>query len=137
MVQGYASVRRQALDQILIEAAADAGAEVRQGFTVEDLMYDGEQDVGVRGRTAQTRPAQPPVAAMALPYSRPRIINVTLGMRAPSRWHATRNSGAGASPKVSGAVVVPRNRPGRTCAPRAVVEGVRVVTDGQGHRADP
>ena len=51
VVQRYASVRRQVLDQILIEAAAEAGAEVRQGFTVEDLMYDGEQVVGVRGRT--------------------------------------------------------------------------------------
>lgn len=51
VVQRYASVRRQVLDQILVEAAAAAGAEVRLGFTVEDLLYDGEQVVGVRGRT--------------------------------------------------------------------------------------
>ena len=51
VVQRYASVRRKVLDEILVEAAAEAGAEVRQGFAVEDLLYDGDQVVGVAGRT--------------------------------------------------------------------------------------
>src|SRR5262245_18660490 len=35
LVQRYCSVRRRVLDKILIDAAAEAGAEVREGFLVE------------------------------------------------------------------------------------------------------
>lgn len=41
--------RRTVLDQVLVEAAADAGAEVRQGFTVEDVVVDDGRVVGIRG----------------------------------------------------------------------------------------
>jgi 2-polyprenyl-6-methoxyphenol hydroxylase-like FAD-dependent oxidoreductase len=51
VVQSYASVRRRVLDGILIEAAAKAGAEVRTNFNVRELVVDGDQVVGVRGRT--------------------------------------------------------------------------------------
>jgi flavin-dependent dehydrogenase len=44
--------RRTVLDQILVEAAAAAGAEVRERFTVEGLVADGERVTGVRGRAA-------------------------------------------------------------------------------------
>ncbi|WP_431916460.1 NAD(P)/FAD-dependent oxidoreductase [Micromonospora wenchangensis] len=50
VVQSYASVRRRVLDQILIDAAAGAGAEVRTGFTVRELVVEDGQVVGVRGR---------------------------------------------------------------------------------------
>ncbi len=43
--------RRTILDNILLEAAAEAGAEVRQGFTVTDLLRDGERVTGIRGRS--------------------------------------------------------------------------------------
>ena len=46
------SPRRYVLDQILVEAAGEAGAEVRQGFTVQELLTDGERVVGIRGRSA-------------------------------------------------------------------------------------
>jgi flavin-dependent dehydrogenase len=46
------SVRRIVLDDILVEAAADAGAEVRQRFSVQDLVWDGSTVTGVRGRGA-------------------------------------------------------------------------------------
>jgi flavin-dependent dehydrogenase len=46
------SVRRIVLDEILVEAAADAGAEVRQRFSVQDLVWDGSTVTGVRGRAA-------------------------------------------------------------------------------------
>ena len=42
--------RRSIVDAILVDAAADAGAEVRQGFTVEELVFDSGRVVGVRGR---------------------------------------------------------------------------------------
>src|SRR5919107_4734944 len=41
--------RRTVLDQILVEAAAAAGAEVREGFGVEEVVFDGERVVGIRG----------------------------------------------------------------------------------------
>jgi flavin-dependent dehydrogenase len=42
--------RRTVLDRLLVEAAAEAGAEVRQSFTVTDLVVDDEgRVVGVRG----------------------------------------------------------------------------------------
>ncbi|MEV7228013.1 NAD(P)/FAD-dependent oxidoreductase [Polymorphospora sp. NPDC051019] len=52
VVQSYASIRRRVLDQILVEAAAKAGAEVRTGFAVRELIRDGDRVVGIRGRTA-------------------------------------------------------------------------------------
>ena len=45
------SVRRTLLDPILIEAAVSAGAEARDGFNVDALLYDAGRVVGIRGRT--------------------------------------------------------------------------------------
>jgi flavin-dependent dehydrogenase len=42
--------RRAVLDQILVEAAVEAGVELREGFTVEDFVTDGERITGIRGR---------------------------------------------------------------------------------------
>jgi 2-polyprenyl-6-methoxyphenol hydroxylase-like FAD-dependent oxidoreductase len=42
-------VRRTVLDALLLDAAAEAGAEVREGFTVTDLLWDGDRVVGIRG----------------------------------------------------------------------------------------
>ena len=42
--------RRRVLDQVLVEAAAEAGAEVRDGFAVQDYLTDGECITGIRGR---------------------------------------------------------------------------------------
>jgi 2-polyprenyl-6-methoxyphenol hydroxylase-like FAD-dependent oxidoreductase len=44
--------RRVVLDEILVNAARRAGAEVVDNFTVTDLLWDGGRVVGVRGRTA-------------------------------------------------------------------------------------
>jgi flavin-dependent dehydrogenase len=46
------SVRRTVLDEILVRAAADAGAEVRERFAVDELVFDGDRVTGVRGRAA-------------------------------------------------------------------------------------
>ncbi len=43
--------RRRVLDTLLLEAAAEAGAEVRMGFRVHELVWEGNQVIGVRGRT--------------------------------------------------------------------------------------
>jgi len=41
--------RRTVLDKILLDAAAEANVDVREGFSVEAILIDGEQVVGVRG----------------------------------------------------------------------------------------
>lgn len=44
--------RRTILDHVLAEAAVAAGAELRQGFSVQEIIMDGGQVTGVRGRNA-------------------------------------------------------------------------------------
>jgi flavin-dependent dehydrogenase len=41
--------RRSALDRVLVEAAVDAGAELRAGFSVEALTTEGGRVTGIRG----------------------------------------------------------------------------------------
>src|SRR5581483_11872763 len=38
-------------DKILVDAAAAAGAEVREGFSVQELVRDGDTVTGIRGRS--------------------------------------------------------------------------------------
>jgi flavin-dependent dehydrogenase len=45
--------RRYILDALLVQAAAEAGAEVRQGFSVHELLFEGDRVVGIRGRSRQ------------------------------------------------------------------------------------
>ncbi|MGH9084121.1 MAG: NAD(P)/FAD-dependent oxidoreductase [Acidimicrobiales bacterium] len=45
-------IRRTIIDSLLTSAAADAGAEVRQGFAVKSLLWEGDRVVGIRGRDA-------------------------------------------------------------------------------------
>lgn len=47
---GYAP-RRFVLDKMLLDAAVDAGAEVREHFSVEELVTDGGRVTGIRGRS--------------------------------------------------------------------------------------
>jgi 2-polyprenyl-6-methoxyphenol hydroxylase-like FAD-dependent oxidoreductase len=42
--------RRTVLDKILVDAAAAAGVEVREGFTVDELVTEDGAVVGIRGR---------------------------------------------------------------------------------------
>ena len=47
---GYAP-RRTILDKILLDAAVDAGVEVREHFSVEELVTEGDRVTGLRGRS--------------------------------------------------------------------------------------
>jgi len=51
VTEAYA-VRRIVLDKILVDAAAAAGAEVRERFSVDELVVDGGRVKGIRGREA-------------------------------------------------------------------------------------
>ena len=44
--------RRIALDKILVDAAVESGAELREGFSVQDLVFDGGRGTGIRGRSS-------------------------------------------------------------------------------------
>jgi 2-polyprenyl-6-methoxyphenol hydroxylase-like FAD-dependent oxidoreductase len=45
------SPRRIVLDQLLVDAAAEAGAEVRESFSVEEVMVEDGRVVGIRGHS--------------------------------------------------------------------------------------
>ena len=45
--------RRTVLDAILVDAAREAGAEVIEGFTVTDVLFDGDRVTGVKGREGE------------------------------------------------------------------------------------
>ncbi len=51
VADGFAP-RRTVLDKLLVDAAAAAGAEVRERFTVDELVMDGDRVTGVRGHAA-------------------------------------------------------------------------------------
>src|SRR5215203_1689276 len=40
--------RRTVLDKLLVDAAAEAGAEIREGFSVEDVLIEDGCTVGIR-----------------------------------------------------------------------------------------
>jgi flavin-dependent dehydrogenase len=44
--------RRSLLDKLLVDAAVDAGAELREGFNVEEFVFEGGRLTGIRGRSA-------------------------------------------------------------------------------------
>jgi flavin-dependent dehydrogenase len=44
--------RRTVLDKLLVDAAVEAGAELRERFSVEDLVWDGDRVTGITGRSA-------------------------------------------------------------------------------------
>ncbi len=46
---GYAP-RRKVLDNILVEAAVKAGVELRENFTVREILMNGDQVIGIRGQ---------------------------------------------------------------------------------------
>jgi flavin-dependent dehydrogenase len=44
--------RRTVLDKLLVDAAVEAGAELREHFSVQDLTWDGDRVSGITGRSA-------------------------------------------------------------------------------------
>lgn len=44
--------RRTVLDKLLVDAAVEAGAELRERFSVQDLAWDGDRVSGITGRSA-------------------------------------------------------------------------------------
>jgi 2-polyprenyl-6-methoxyphenol hydroxylase-like FAD-dependent oxidoreductase len=49
--------RRTILDELLVRAAADAGAEIREGYTVDEVVTEDGVVTGIKGRSATGRGA--------------------------------------------------------------------------------
>jgi flavin-dependent dehydrogenase len=54
-VPGLAAPRRTVLDEILVRAAVDAGAELIEGVSVDSLRFDGDRVGGIEGHTSEGR----------------------------------------------------------------------------------
>lgn len=52
-VDGLLAPRRTVLDKILVDAAVDAGAELAEGVSISELIYENDRVVGVRGHTSE------------------------------------------------------------------------------------
>jgi 2-polyprenyl-6-methoxyphenol hydroxylase-like FAD-dependent oxidoreductase len=50
--------RRTVLDALLVNAAADSGVEIRQGFTVDELLVSDDAVAGVRGHAKGQKPVE-------------------------------------------------------------------------------
>ena len=50
--------RRHVLDNLLLNAAVESGVEVRETFTVDDLLLAGDTVVGIRGHRENGRPVE-------------------------------------------------------------------------------
>ncbi len=48
--------RRTVLDTILVEAAVEAGVELRERFATSELLFDGSRVIGIRGRERVIQP---------------------------------------------------------------------------------
>jgi 2-polyprenyl-6-methoxyphenol hydroxylase-like FAD-dependent oxidoreductase len=55
-ISGALAPRRTVLDKILVDAAAGAGAEVRERFSVEEIQFEDGRVVGIRGRDEHGKP---------------------------------------------------------------------------------
>jgi flavin-dependent dehydrogenase len=91
--------RRTVLDKLLVDAAAEAGAEVREGFTVEQVILEDGRVTGVRGhgRDGAPSPSRPgwswgPTGATPRWPGRSRPSGTTSGPRCCA---ATTPTGAG------------------------------------------
>jgi flavin-dependent dehydrogenase len=64
--------RRTVLDKILVDAAVEAGTELREGFAVRELLWDGDAVAGIKGSA---------VGSDALIEERAKIVIGADGMR--------------------------------------------------------
>jgi flavin-dependent dehydrogenase len=76
--------RRTVLDKLLLVAAAEAGAEVREGFTVDRLLFDGERVIGIEGRAMDGKPVAERAAVVIGADGRNSLVARTLE---PERYH--------------------------------------------------
>jgi len=98
VAEGYAP-RRIVLDKILVDAAVEAGAELREGFAVEGLLWEGEEVSGISHRTkagtAVTERARIVIGADGSNSTVARAVSAEVYNARPALtcWYATHWSG--------------------------------------------
>src|SRR3954462_6888499 len=50
-VNAFYAPRRKYLDNMLAQAAVESGAELYEGFSVQQLLWEGDRVIGIQGRT--------------------------------------------------------------------------------------
>ncbi|HXW46788.1 MAG TPA: NAD(P)/FAD-dependent oxidoreductase [Streptosporangiaceae bacterium] len=115
-VDAVYSPRRTLLDSILVEAAREAGAEVRENFRVTQLTACGDQVTGIRG-AARSRPDVTETASLVIGADGKRsLVARAVGARSyrerPARSFASYSYWAGV-PVLGGELY---QRPGRAVA---------------------
>jgi flavin-dependent dehydrogenase len=101
--------RRNYVDQALIEAAVEAGAEFRDGYAVQEFLADGDRIVGIRGRDGGVERAQVVVGADGRNSSLARTVQAPEREAVPTLtcWYFTYWSGV---PWGSGLEIWSRNK---------------------------
>src|SRR5437870_5530862 len=61
---GTVSPRRTVLDKLLVDAAVEEGAELREGITVKDLLRDDGRVVGIEGHDEQGKRVEEQAASV-------------------------------------------------------------------------
>jgi flavin-dependent dehydrogenase len=101
--------RRSYVDQVLIEAAVEAGAEFRDGYSVQEFLADGDRIVGIRGRDGSVERAQIVVGADGRNSSLARTVQAPEREAVPTLtcWYFTYWSGV---PWASGLEIYSRDK---------------------------
>lgn len=111
VAEGYAP-RRTVLDKMLVDAATEAGAELRENFPVQQLLRDGEGVSGIRSRTqagnAVTELARIVIGADGVNSIVARSVNAQIYNARPALtcWYAAHWSGV----PIDGVAFYLRNR---------------------------
>lgn len=104
--------RRTVLDTILVDAAVEAGAELREKFTITELCFDGDRVVGIRGRSTTgssvTENARVVIGADGLHSTIARLVGAAIEHEKPAVACCYYTYWSGVS--VSGVELYPRDR---------------------------
>ena len=76
--------RRTVLDKLLVDAASEAGADVREGFSVDDVLSVDGRVVGIHGRDARGRTVVARSQVVVGADGRHSLVARTVG---PERYH--------------------------------------------------
>lgn len=142
--------RRTILDQILVNAAVAAGAELREHFTVKDLLFDDDRVVGIRGHARRGTPvverARIVIGADGLHSLVARAVGAAVSNDRPSLacayysyWSGVPISGAEIYPRPDRAIITAPTNDGQAVViaywPAAVFHEVRADIEGNVMRA--
>ena len=74
-------VRRSEFDALLLENAVERGVQLRQGVQVQDILFDGEQAVGVRAQAGDGLAVEIPARVVVDATGRSALIARKLGLK--------------------------------------------------------